>query len=413
MKTLAAALVVLIASAAGTPASAVTITVQYPHWMERIFEAATEEFERRNPDVEVEFLAPTQSYEESAQKVLRAAASGSLPDVSNQGLNLIDAVAERGVHVPLAPLVAKLPDAVAQGFTPDMLEMGTTPSGLAALPLAYSTPVAYYNMDIVARAGWGDRPLPRTWDELMELADAVGRLPSAPNPFFINYDEGGSFLYQALLFSHGGAMAGPDGFAFDDETGRRVFAMMPDLVAKRGMPTYSQDQAQQDFYAGNLGVLLYSTSFLTRYEEQVGGRFPLAVAPFPLGVPEGRVPAGGNANMVFASDPDRQDAAWRYVSFLSGPLGSAIVVRNSGYLPPNRRAAEEPDLLGRFYEENPDFRAAAAQIPIITKWYSFPGPNGIRANDAFRSAVTAATLGQGEPDGILRDVRAEVERLTR
>jgi multiple sugar transport system substrate-binding protein len=413
MRTFAAALAVLIVSALGSPASAVTITVQYPHWMERIFQAATEEFEQRNPDVEVEFLAPTQSYEESAQKVLRAAASGSLPDVSNQGLNLIDAVAERGVHVPLDPFVARLPDAAAQGFTPEMLAMGTTDRGIAALPLAYSTPVAYYNMDIVARAGWGDRPLPRSWDELLELADAINRLPSAPNPFFLNYDEGGNFLYQALLFSHGGSMAGPDGFAFDDGTGRRVFAMMRDMVATWRMPTYSQDQAQQDFYAGNLGVLLYSTSFLTRYKEQVGDRFPLAVAPFPLGVPEGRVPAGGNANMVFAGDPERQEAAWRYVSFLSGPLGSAIMARNSGYLPPNRRAAEEPDLLGRFYDENPDFRAAAEQIPIITKWYSFPGPNGIRANDAFRAAVTAAALGRGEPDAILRDVRAEVERLTR
>ncbi len=60
----------------------------------------------------------------------------------------------------------------------------------------------------------------------------------------------------------------------------------------------------------------------------------------------------------------------------SSPLayGASVVVPGTGYVPNNELAAKSDEYLGKFYEENPLFKAGLSQMSLMIPWYAFPVP---------------------------------------
>src|ERR1700761_8776713 len=82
-------------------AADVKLTLLYPN--DRTTAGAHEEirtlFEKENPGIKLEFLAPVQSYEEITQKVIRGAMINDAPDVIYQGLSLLRNLVDRDLAV--------------------------------------------------------------------------------------------------------------------------------------------------------------------------------------------------------------------------------------------------------------------------------------------------------------------------
>jgi multiple sugar transport system substrate-binding protein len=94
-------------------------------------------------------------------------------------------------------------------------------------------------------------------------------------------------------------------------------------------------------------------------ERQIGGRFQFKTVAFPLAGADARLPAGGNVAMGFAKDAERRKAAWKYVKFVTGPVGQTAMVNSTGYMPGNEIAVKTPDLLGAFYAKRPNHQYPA------------------------------------------------------
>jgi multiple sugar transport system substrate-binding protein len=82
--------------------------------------------------------------------------------------------------------------------------------------------------------------------------------------------------------------------------------------------------------------------------------------------------------MMFAADTDRQQAAWEYIKFVTGPVGQTQMVNLTGYMPGNEIAVEKTEMLGTFYDKNPNHKTSIGQLPILTEWASFPGDNSLK-----------------------------------
>src|SRR5437868_14392085 len=106
-RILAAAAVSL---AAALPAYAeTTLTVHYPMpgFFKDVMDTISKKFMEENPDIKIQFAAPSATYEDGIQLILRQAGTSEMPDVTFIGLNRLRMLNERNVAVDMTPLVQK------------------------------------------------------------------------------------------------------------------------------------------------------------------------------------------------------------------------------------------------------------------------------------------------------------------
>ncbi len=391
------------------------ITVHYaqPFIYKEAYDAILAGFAKREPGIKVNYVT-TPNYEEGAQLILRQAATNQLPDLSYQGFNRLRVFAERGLAQDLMPLLkAEAADPATIGYTPNMLALGHFGGFQSGLAFAASNPVAYYNADLVRRAGGDPDNFPTNWDDVLQLSGKIDRLGDGTEGMWFTWN-GDDWMFSALLFGHGGRMLTEDerdvGFAGAEGLG--ALRLIDRMVKEGGMPNLSATAARQAFTAGKLGMIFQTTALVRGMKEGAGNNFVLRTTGMPVIDPaKGRLPTGGAAGMLTAKDLAKRDAAWKFLRYSTSPEGQALMVRNTGYLPCNQIAIDDPQYLGQFYRENPLFLAAVKQIPISIPWYAFPGTNSVRVTQTMVDNIARVVEGRATPEEVQRDMAAEVRRL--
>lgn len=414
ISTLAAGAAILAPTMAGAQESTV-IEVQYP--LAFIFDEVMGElktaFEAEHPDITVTYRAPYKEYEDGAQTALRQAVTDQLPDVSFQAINLQRVFVDRELAVDLAPFIDKEENWQERGYSDSMMALGRFGGKQYGMAFAVSTPIVYYNVDLVEQAGGDPDNLPTTWDGVIELAQKIDALSDDTVGFFHSWAITGNWMWQALVFSHGGSMANEDEseVAFNDENGQRAMGLFGRLIEETNMPDLSHEAARQSFFAGQMGIWTESTSLLRVADENVGGKFQWKTGPFPLAGPDPLLPTGGNAALMFASDPAKQEAAWEFMKFVTGPVGATIMVKGTGYAPPNAVPADDPELLKPFYDEHPNHLTALRQAPYMTPWYAFPGENNLKIIDVIKDHLQSVANRSVAPEDALEQMASDVQAL--
>lgn len=404
-----------LAFSAAARAAPTEINVLYglPWLFKDAQETIASDFMAEHPEIRINLLAPVKSYEEVMTAVLRGAAAGTLPDVAFCGTNLMGVAVDRNLAVPLDDFIKADSDFDKQGYIPAMLATSVVRGRQYGMPFALSTPIAYYNLDIVRRAGGDADHLPTTWPEVIALSEKINKLGDGSRSAFIHWQTTGNYLWQALLFTHGGKLLDDAGrrVAFNSPQGLAALSVLHDLGATAKMPNFSREQARQDFTAGQLGVQFSSSAELTLVTRQIGGKFELRTAPFPTPRPDAPIVSGGATAMIFARDKAKQQAAFAYLKFLTGAHAQAIMARLTGYLPSNQIAIDRPGLLGDYYAANPNARTSLRQLPRATAWVGFPGDNALKIIDVVNDGVESVVTGKAEPKAALARMEADANAL--
>lgn len=409
MRKTATALALMLATA--MPVQAQTeITVQYVPWMDGIFQAMKVAFEEAHPEYTVTYLPPYANYDDGLQQVLRQSITGQMPDVTNQALNRQRSLIDRGIAVDLTPFIEQEADWEGEGFGGPVTEVASKDGKAYGLAVAFSSPVAYFNMDLVRQAVGDIDDFPTDWNGMIELAAKINALGDDTYGLYTTADE--DWIFQSLVYGSGGAMANEDGteVLFDKEPGAQAFDIFQSMLYEGGMPATSMDSAVQLFYAGRLGIFLQSINGLQRHTDNVGGRFEIKTGLFPRNDPNGTLAAGGNVNMILTTDPERQKAAWEFVRFVSSADGGEVLVNSSGYMPPNTLVAAR---MQEFYDANPNQALSLEQLPVLGPWYAFPGENGLRIHAVITDALQEQMAGQIGPDEARRQAAQGVSDLLR
>lgn len=408
------------ASALGLPRLALAqqaeITVHYaqPQIYKESYDAIAAAFAQREPGIKVNFIT-TPNYEEGAQLVLRQAATNQLPDLSYQGFNRLRVFAERGIAQDLAPLLAREGNPAAQGYTPNLLALAHFGGFQSGLAYAASNPISYYNVELLRRVGAPTDPaaFPKTWDEVIALSARIRALGDGTEGMWFQW-PGDDWMFSALLFSHGGRMLSADerdvGFAGPEGLGS--LRLLQRMVREGGMPNLNATTALQAFAAGKLGMRFGSTAFLRNMISSVGRNFEMQTALLPVVDPvNGRLPTGGAAGMLTARDAAKREAAWKFLRFSSSAEGTALMVKNTGYVPVNQPAIDDDRYLGDFYRENPLFCTATMQAGRMIPWYAFPGTNSVRVTQVMVDNMARVVEGCATPEQVLPEMAGEVRRL--
>src|SRR5262249_55806424 len=336
-----------------------------------------------------------------------------LSDLTVKGLHRRRSFADKGIAVALDDLFKAEANAEAAGFDRAMRAAGTVNGRIYGLPFAISLPIAYYNLDLIKKAGGNPDKLPATWDEVVALAKQINVLGDGVHGVVFEWSITGNWLWQAEVFRNGGTMLNADEtrVAFDGEAGKAAIRTMARLVTEAQSPNLSGADMRTAFAAGRVGVLITSTAYLNTLTKQSDGKFKIKTHVYPGPMPgTSRLPPGGNVAIITAKTVERQKAAWEALKFFTGAKGGAIMVETTGYMAPNANAAK---LLKDFYQQNPNQFTAVSQLPYMASWYAFPGENGLKITDVIKDRLQSIMDGKrvGEPERVLADMAADVTAL--
>lgn len=412
LKSIAAAALLTCGVAQAQPQTEIVVDYAYADVFKEVHEKIAKDFMAKFPQYKVTFRAATPGYEESAQQALRQAVTNQLSDVSYQGLNRQRVFVDRGIAVDMTPFVNAEKDWARMGYDKALLSLGQVKSKQVGIGFSLSTPIVYFNADLVRKAGVNPEHFPTTWDGIIDVAKKSKAANPGTYSMHLDWEITGNWMWQALVFSNGGSMLTPDEkkVAFDGAAGKAAINTLARVAKDGEMRNISTSAATQDFISGNLAVLSTSTSRLGIITKQVGNRFDLRTARMPI-QKDGRLPAGGNVAMMFAKDPAKQKAAWEYIKFATGPLGATAMVKATGYFPANTIPANDPNMLKPFYEQNPNHLIAIKQLPVLTGWYAFPGENGLKITDVIKDHLQTVVSKEAQPEVALADMSKAVQAL--
>ncbi len=221
---------------AGTP---VTLKVANYAVLEKgydvFWEGVKEGFEAEYPNITIEWV--TAPYAEILSQVINMAGGGDRVDCIFSELTWIPDLVDAGLAMPLD-------DVLDQEFLDDyysnILEAHTVDGKLYGAPLYVSPFILFYNKDLFEKAGLDPEKPPTTYDEMLEMAEALSKLTTEDGNKIYAFGEPtastieiGSYT-QAFVANFGGQVLDENGGLAIDNEGFRQAAEMLQLLDEKG-----------------------------------------------------------------------------------------------------------------------------------------------------------------------------------
>jgi len=260
-------------------------------------------------------------------------------------------LAQKGSLRPLHQVMAeaKVPFA-ATSLSPDLKAGALDEKGkLVALPVAYSTPVLFYNKAAFKKAGLDPEKPPKTWWEMQEasgkLFEAGIKCPYTTSwPTWVHVDN-----LSALSSSPVASAKGE--LAFNGLPQVKHIAMLASWSKAKYFHTFGRrDEGDKHFASGECAMITTDSGAHTEFREAPG--IELGVAPMPhhddvYGGRQHTLADGASLWVGGGYKPQDYKAAARFVSFLLAPESQVELARIYGQVPltPNARSALKSKVL--------------------------------------------------------------------
>lgn len=314
-------------------------------------------FEAENPDVMVTPVFAG-GYSDAMTAIMTTIDGGGEPPavavlLATALYDLINADA----IVPLSPWVDAMGDGYLDSYYPAFMANSYYADDVWSMPFQRSAVVMYYNADLFAEAGL---EAPNSWAALAEAAQALTiRDGDNVTRWGIEWPSDWPYwLFQPLAIGSGQNIVTDidTEVVFDNADVIEAVQYYIDLSAVYGATPVGVQanwgQAPTDLASGGAAMIVHSTGSLTGLLGQVD--FELGVMPIPGQEADtyATVPGGGNLYIFNGISEEKQEAAWRFVEFLTQPEIAADWSIKTGYIAASP-AAYETEAMMAYLEEVP------------------------------------------------------------
>lgn len=296
-------------------------------------------------------------------------------------------------------------------FEPNVLGYYSVDNKLYSMPFNTSNPVLYYNKDAFQKAGLDPNKPPRTYSEFAQDAQKLTVKNAAGTT--TQYGAGiaiyGWFFEQELaeadaLFAdnNNGRTSRATAAVFNQSAGVNFVNWWKSMIDQGSMANLGRNTAdtQKAFEDGKIAMTLDSTGGLTPIVDAVGNKFKVGVGylPKPDNVPQdkGGVIIGGASLWITNSHPDKEEAAWEFVSWLSQPEQQALWHAKTGYFATRTDAYDQP-IAQQFHQKYPQLEVAINQLHDTKLDYATQGAlvgTMTQARQEVESAIESVLGGQ-------------------
>lgn len=220
-------------------------------------------FEAANPDVKVEWV--TAPYGEIVNQVVNMAGGGDKVDVIFSELGWVPGLEDAGLAAPVTDI---LPKDFVDDFYPDVLDSFNINGKPYGIPLYISPYVLYYNKDLFKKAGLDPETPPKTYDEMLQMAEKLSKLTDdAGNKVFAfgqttaSVPVSGSSL-TAMIYNFGGEVLDADGkLSVDNQGFHDAIEMLKTLDDKGYNPQNAKLKDLRNLFALGQLAMYYDQSW--------------------------------------------------------------------------------------------------------------------------------------------------------
>ncbi|TCO54729.1 ABC transporter substrate-binding protein [Actinocrispum wychmicini] len=337
--------------------------------------------------------------------------TGHPPDVVQLGFSDLDFTVH-GLHAqPLDDLFGK--DAVQRNFTgakhpyaPTARTLGDWDGKTYGVPFVFSTPVLYYNATLFGQAGLDPNSPPKTWDSVKDAALAIKAKTGKDGVYLDCLTKAAKdWCLQSLVRSNGGQVISADrrSLTFADDPAVRTVTMAKGLVDAGASPKLTQQQADEAFARGDIGMILETSALQGTFIKGAKDKWDLRASGEPSFGTRPVVPTNSGASLfLLANDPAKQRAGWELIKFLTSEDAYVTIASKIGYLPLRTGLVDDPAGLKEWATKNPLIRPNLDQLATMEPWTSFPGNSYLQIRDGMMAAVEKVVYQGADPASTLK-----------
>jgi multiple sugar transport system substrate-binding protein len=412
---LMAAMALAVALAfATTGAYAAKAEVRWLQWKttevgEKLMNELKAAFEKEHPDITLTLVdSPFTGFHDKAITLFQAQ---KLADVLMVQVDWVAEYAELGMLEPLDASIAKEPKEFMDNIFPTFHKKWQGKQYY--LPLHSGCVAMYWNTEIFKKAGIAGPP--KTWDEYVQVAKKVtnpeqkifattATLQVEP-PTNMTYD-----IYP-LIYQAGGDVIDEktNKAVFNSPAGAKAIQWYVDLinvhkVAVPGVLSNGEKEKRANFGANNI-AMMFEGPWGIAIQRQLNKDLKYDIALLPKGVTTGTV-VRGSLNTV-TTQAQNKEAAWKFMRWISGPVGNEMWAKGTGDFPARKDVAEKP-----FYRENKLVQAFVQQMLLPNaKSPNLGMPNAVQLNKVLTMEIQNAVQGKKSVKQALDDAAAEWNKV--
>jgi multiple sugar transport system substrate-binding protein len=300
--------------------------------------ALAKEFEKDNPDVTIKVTAIP--WDAAHNKYQTAIAGGSTPDVAQMGTTWMGDFADAFAPTPTS--------IDTSDFFPGSVKSTQVGGTTYGVPWYVDTRVIFYRKDLAAKAGYDT--FPTSADDFKAMAKAMQTKAGAK--WGISLPVSGADSFQSMLpfaFSAGAKLTDADQKKWTLDTPEWVDAMkwyqsfFTDKIATTA-PNTGAGAQESAFVDGSIPMIIGAPSTIGTLTQAGGPGFKdkIGVARIPTATSSTSF-VGGSDLVVFKKSKN-QDAAWKFIEWLSKPEVQVKVQQTLGDLPATQAAWKDPSL---------------------------------------------------------------------
>lgn len=322
------------------------------------------EFERKNPGIDIE-PSFTGNYDDIVAKLQAAIPAKRYPDAVIMEVTRYGVFADRGILQDLTPWIEN--DPIRNDLYPFAIEVGQYKGSNYIIPFNSSTPVLYYNKELLQKAGVDPVTL-NTWSGVRAAAVTIHEKFRPEGVFGI--EPMGQFGRWAVMMLNGSDL-------IDSKTGDIIIdspktidaydwmaGFVRDLKETSLTPVTDERAGKAQFTSGREGIVFDSTGSPGGSRKALGENLGVAPLPLPCHSEDCAVPIGGaGIGILAAISAQKKDAIWKFISFMTGPEANAQWFAATGYLPINKKTLDV-DEAKKVLEEDPRSKVAFEQLGI-------------------------------------------------
>jgi len=348
------------------------------------------------------------NYTTAMAKVYSAITGNTLPNVAQLGAAPL--LGSSGAVLPVKDFLATDSSFDLEKIHPAFLQYNTAAGELWSLPFNNSVPILLYNKDLFVAAGLDPEDPPEDIDELLEYAKALTVKDSngVVTQYGLNTKDDTHWYLSTLFLENGAQIVSEDEseMLYNSPEAVAMLQTWSDWVnVDQVMPRNQHAEAQSDFLAGKLGMLMGSTSGVSGIQKDAAFRVGSAMFPMVNGVR--KVPVGGGSLVIFKNDNELiRNASWEFVKFLISEQSSIYLTSQTGYIPIYKDALDWPEIES-IIEDNPLRLAAINSLPYAV---AIPVFSALGNSDlALQNAIEKVELGSADPQTALDEAKTSVD----
>jgi len=249
----------------------------------------------------------------------------------------------------------------------------TTDGKLLSMPFNSSTPVLYWNKELVQKAGLDPNTAPKTWPELGEMARKAvaagakcGFVPQWQTWTLIeNYGAWHNLPYATKANGFGGIDIE---LKFNDAPRVKLIQTFSDWSKDKTFVYGGRtDKSNGMFTGGDCAYFIASSATASTIDKALGsGKFGMAMMPYSPDVapkPQNSIIGGATLWVLQGRPKEEYKGVAKFLTFLSSPQVQAKWHQDTGYVPITLAAAKLTEETG-FYKKFPGRDIAVQELTL-------------------------------------------------